>query len=119
MTKYLGIDWGEKKIGLALGSSETGLALPNKIVENSDNGLEYIKRLCGDEEIGVVVVGSLRDENKRFDEFIEFLNTVGVRVELTDERLTTKMAGRLNTDLKGRDDAVAAQLILQGWIDSK
>ena len=114
MAKYLGIDWGEKKIGLALGSSETGLALPHKIV----NDIGYIEELCCDEGVEIIVVGELRDRNKKFDKFLEFLNNLGVKVELADERLTTKMAGKLNRDLKGQDDAVAAQLILQDWMDS-
>ncbi|NQU77637.1 Holliday junction resolvase RuvX [Candidatus Falkowbacteria bacterium] len=115
MTKYLGIDWGEKKIGLALGSSETGLAVVHGVTD--DTG--YIKELCKDDDIDVVVVGELRDKNKNFDEFVDFLNTLGVRVELADERLTTKMAGNLDKSLKGKDDAVAAQIILQDFIDAK
>ena len=117
MAKYLGIDWGEKKIGLALGSSETGLALTDRIVENSESGFDYIKSLCHDEEINIVVIGKLRDKNKKFDKFIGFLNNLDLKIELADERLTTKMAGKLNGDLRGQDDAVAAQIILQSWMD--
>ena len=125
MAKYLGIDWGEKKIGLALGSSETGLALVHGIIENVSakggpaSSWDYIKKICEDEEIDVIVVGRLRDENKKFDEFVDFLNNLGVKVELADERMTTKMAGKLDRDLRGQDDAVAAQIILQSWLDEK
>ena len=114
MSRYLGLVWGEKKIGLALGSSETGLALPHKIVNN----IEYIKELCHDDGVEIIVVGKLRDKNEKFDKFIDFLNTLDIKVELADERLTTKMAGKLNRGLRGQDDAVAAQLILQGFLDS-
>lgn len=117
MSKYLGIDWGEKKIGLALGSSETGLALARGIVENNIRGFNYIKSVCRDEEIDVVVIGKLRDENKRFDKFLDFLKILKVKVELADERMSTKMAGKLNENLRGQDDAVAAALILQDWMD--
>lgn len=120
--KYLGVDWGEKKIGLALGSSETGLALPSGIVDD----FEHIEKLCRDEEIDVIVVGVARMRGGKWevgDElrgFVERLRRIeGVRVELTDERLTTKMAGKLDRGLKGKDDAVAAQLILQGFLDSQ
>jgi len=115
MTKYLGIDWGERKIGLALGSSETGLALPHAIVDIRD--LDYIKEICSEEGVDIIIIGKLREDNKNFNKFVDFLNTLGVRVELTDERLTTKMAGKLDPSLKGKDDAVAAQLILQSFIE--
>lgn len=118
MVKYLGIDWGEKKIGLALGSSETGLALVDRIVGNDVQGFDYIKAICRDEEINTVIIGKLRDRNKKFDKFLDFLNNLHIKVELADERLTTKMAGKLNGNLKGQDDAVAAQIILQDWMDS-
>ncbi len=117
MSKYLGIDWGEKKIGLAFGSSETGLALARGIVENNTRVFNYIESICRDEEIDIVVAGRLRDENERFNKFLDFLKTLEVKVELADERMSTKMAGKLNKDLKGQDDAIAAALILQDWMD--
>lgn len=113
MTKYMGVDWGEKKIGLALGSSETGLAMPHGVVDD----FKHIEKLCREEGIDIIVVGVAGMENKLI-RFVEKLRQIkGVKIELADERLTTKMAGKLNRGLKGRDDAVAAQLILQGWMD--
>ena len=51
---YLGIDWGEKRIGLSLADSETKIATPFKTVENVDD----VARIIIDEKIDVVVLAS-------------------------------------------------------------
>ena len=51
--KYLGVDWGEKRIGLALGDSETKVATPFR---TAGDMAELVKVVKG-EEIDVVVVG--------------------------------------------------------------
>ncbi|MBU0897878.1 Holliday junction resolvase RuvX, partial [Patescibacteria group bacterium] len=51
--KYLGIDWGEKRIGLAIGDSETKIALPFKTVEN----IEAVLQVINDEKIDAVIIG--------------------------------------------------------------
>lgn len=125
MSKILGIDYGQSKIGLALGSGEVGLATPFKIIKNEANIIDKIKEICGEEGINVVVIGKLRNRNKKFDNFINSLNSLGLRVELADERLTTKMASKVQPAGSPRslgrrqDDAVAASLILQSWLDKK
>lgn len=119
MSKYLGIDWGKSKIGLALGSDDTGLSLPHKIVKNNNDGLKYVDDLCSEEKIEIIIVGGLRDENNQFSKFIGLLEGKGFKVEVFDERLTSKLARRLNSELGNQDDAVAASLILQSWLENK
>ncbi len=51
--RYLGIDWGEKRIGLALGDSETGVATPFEVAGGVDEVVHIIK----EEGIDVAVVG--------------------------------------------------------------
>lgn len=119
MSKVLGLDWGESKIGLAIGSSEARVASPFKIIKNDNQTINIIKEICQEKEIKEIVIGKLRDKNKKFNKFIESVGGLGVSVELEDERLTSKMAGRLSRDLKGQDDAAAASLILQSWLERK
>ena len=61
--KLLGIDYGEKHIGLALGETEVGMAAPWKTVENRDEIIGTVS----EEEVGMIVVGlplTLKGETK-------------------------------------------------------
>lgn len=121
---YLGIDWGEKRIGLALGDSEIKIASPFKIVAKLEDVLSVIK----DEEIEVVILGKpvrimnheLEITNKDYNKFVLDLKSKSMaEVVLIDERLSSKAADALSGDKKtkaGRD-ALAAMLILQSYLD--
>jgi putative Holliday junction resolvase len=71
--------------------------------------------------------GSLGKQAEKVKEFVQRLcNHIGVPLEFRDERLTTLSARRLmrkaragKTKRKTRDDAVAAALILQGYLDEQ
>lgn len=120
--KYLGIDWGEKRIGLATADSEVKLALPLKTVATLGDVLNVIN----EEEINVVVLGcpqkmsGAEANNPAWLDFLEELKErSGRRVELVDERLTSLAADALGGEEKetaGRDE-IAASLILQGYLD--
>lgn len=121
--KYLGIDWGSVRIGLALGDSETGMASPYGIVASFDDVLNVIKK----EEVEKIILGkpmmlSGGDENLMtgFVKFVEKLKKkINLPIDLIDERLSSKAADALVGDKKtkaGRD-AVAAMLILQSYFD--
>lgn len=121
--KYLGVDWGEKRIGLALGDSETKVATPFR---TAGDMAELVKVVKG-EEIDVVVVGrpvSISNFqfpiSKQFEKFVDELKSkINIPVELIDERLSSKAADALPGDKKtkaGRDE-IAAMLILQIYLD--
>ena len=120
--KYLGIDWGTKRIGLALADEETSLALPYKTVASLAEVLFEIIN----EDIDLVVVGSPKKmsgeaaNNKEWESFVKQLKAkAGVEVELLDERLSSLAADALegeNKDKAGRDE-IAATLILQDYLD--
>ena len=123
LTKYLGIDWGEKRIGLATADSETRIAVPYKVVAALGDIVEIINK----EDINKLVVGepitkSGDNSNLRleFQNFVEKIKKKsGLRVELVDERLTSKAADALpgNKKTKAPRDAIAAMLILQTYLD--
>ncbi len=115
--KYLGVDWGEKRIGLAMADGETKLATPFKTVGTAADVEEITKH----EEIAVVVVGNpVRITNEKYNKFIEDLkNIISAPIEFEDERLSSKAADALVGDKKtkaGRDE-IAAMLILQSYLD--
>ena len=121
--KYLGIDWGEKRIGLALGDRETKVATPHKTVSSVDEVIKIVK----EEKIDIVVVGKplkMSDIRCRMsDEFLDFLDLLkkklDIPVETVDERLSSKAADALpgNKKEKAGRDEVAAMLILQNYLD--
>lgn len=121
--KYLGIDWGSKRIGSSLGDSETKIATPFKVIGSIDEIIEIIKK----EDINVIILGQplkMQEPEKELQEpFLEFKKSlkerVSIPVELIDERLTSKAADALVGDKKTKAprDAIAAMIILQSYID--
>jgi putative Holliday junction resolvase len=121
--KYLGIDWGEKRIGLAIGEEEMEMVIPFGVVPNIDEVIKIIKN----EEIDKIVIGSpisLQNEElemkKKIDNFIlELKESTDKEIFLTDERLSSKAADNLPGDKKNKAsrDAIAAMLILESYLD--
>lgn len=126
--KYLGIDYGAKKIGLAIGDDEMRIATPLEIVEgkNQQDFIEYLNDLIKHEEIGMLIIGIPEFSKERYKEqyekvkaFSDFVqkNTSIPAIEV-DESFTTKQAGHLlGAGGRGRDDAVAAMLLVQQVLD--
>jgi len=120
---YLGVDWGEKRIGLALADSETKLATPFKTVENVDD----VALAVASQKIDVVVLGKpyqISDLelpiSRQFEEFLSQLKTrINITIELIDERLSSKAADALigNKKTKANRDEIAAMIILQSYLD--
>ncbi|MFA5125009.1 MAG: Holliday junction resolvase RuvX [Patescibacteria group bacterium] len=123
--KYLGIDYGEAKVGLAMGDDESGMALPLKIIKNSgrQNLLKELAEFIIAEDTEKVVVGlpintraesSNQTENvRRFSE--ELANYTQVEVILHDERFSSQEAQKLRPGVQ--DDDLAAMIMLQSYLD--
>ena len=124
--KYLGIDYGTKRIGLAIGESETKIALIFGTVDNINEIIKVIQ----EEQINVVIVGKpysvANVEHKLPDSFQKFINELNKRmpkevvIEFEDERLSSKYADSLIGDRKTKAsrDEISAMLILQTYLDS-
>lgn len=133
MTRYLGVDYGTRRIGLAISDPLGVTAQPLEVVARSDLD-EALRRLAGDYEIAGVVVGlptalgghegeSAGGARELAGHIAELLD---VEVELVDERFTSRMAesALLKSGMKRRDrkatvDKVAAAIILQTYLDSR
>ena len=126
--KIIGLDYGDKRIGVALGDSEHGLATPLTIIENTSM-MEVVKKLQQliiEEGCELLVVGwplafsgQETEQTRKTKLFLDELTAqLAVPVKTMDERLTTKAAAAM-TQLAGRehDDAEAAAAMLQMYLD--
>jgi putative holliday junction resolvase len=122
LKRYIGLDYGEKRIGVALGDGESKIAVPFEVVDNVAAVVKIIKA----EDIDEIVVGlplTMRSESDLMvgmvDKFVkELIEKTNLPVIEIDERLSSKAADTLlgGRD-KGRRDAVAAMVILQTYLD--
>jgi putative holliday junction resolvase len=137
--RVLAIDYGTKRIGLALSDELRILATPIGYIENRKSSLNDILYLISEKNIGVVILGlptalsggdsQWTSEVRKFGEKLRAaLDTRGIEFHLYDERLTSIMAetnirsqGLKRTQLheKHRRDEEAARLLLQEWLDKK
>jgi putative Holliday junction resolvase len=140
--RALGIDYGERRIGLALSDATGLLASPWKQLANDRNVGAAAKRLAAearalqaeDEGLGAIVIGLPRrlsgddnDQTARVRQLAALLaNEVVIPITLQDERLTSRDAeeilARRERDWRKRRtqlDAMAAALILQDFLDSQ
>lgn len=128
----LGFDYGTKRIGIAVGQTLTGSARPLTIVRARDGkpDWEAISRLIAEWQPAALVVGLPvhmdGTEHERTARARRFGNQLAGRYNLpvhrVDERLTSYDAEQaLRAQGKGGEalDAVAAQLILQSWLDAQ
>jgi putative holliday junction resolvase len=139
--KFLGIDYGTKRIGLAISDDNGQLAFPKEIVLNDSKLFEKIGDILIKEKINEIIVGESVDFSgklnvlsTRIESFIkdlkehfqlpiqkqkEFLTSVEARkFGETKEILTQKQVhSRLKDKKRGHIDASAAALILQRYLD--
>lgn len=126
--KLLGIDYGDAKIGLAIGDIDSGVATPFGVVKNLgiNNALDELKKICDKERIEKIVIGvpvnpnELESEQiRKIENFITRLREkTGLEIVGRDERFSTQEAQKLITKNKAQDDAISAMLILQNYFDS-
>jgi putative Holliday junction resolvase len=135
--RLLAIDYGTKRTGIAIGDTESRLALPFEMFENMQDAplAAAIADLVRREGVETIVVGlplnadgSVSQQSKLTERFIVALQqAVGTQVPLhrVSEYLTTHdVEGRLaghytRMQKRARVDALAAARILQDWIDQQ
>ena len=126
--RHLGIDFGTKKVGLALSDEAGRMGFPHASVPNDGRLIDYVRELIKNKEVKVVVIGESRDfsgnENavaakaKAFAADLE--RTAGVKIEWEPEGMTTQEARRdpegVYTGSHAAVDASAAALILTSYL---
>lgn len=134
--RKLGVDFGDARIGLAisdpLGMFASGLETYHR--KNLSADLQYLKNLIKEREVDTLIVGLPLNmdgtEGNRVEKTKEFcqelLKICDVKIEYSDERLTTVEAEKMliSADVRREDrkkviDKVAATLILQNYLNRK
>lgn len=134
-TRLLGVDYGTVRVGLAISDADRIIASPLEVRERQgdDRDAGYFRQLVEREHIGGLVVGlplhtSGREGTKAGEAraFGAWLGGVtGLPVVFADERFSTAFAesalwaaGLTHKKRKARRDAVAAQVMLQAFLDA-
>lgn len=125
--QILGIDYGRKKIGLAVADSQSRIAEPLGVVRfaNEDEAIEKILRLSEASKAVIgISEGEMAEETKDFARKLEEI--LKIPVVFQDETLTTYEAQRLSITAnikrkkrKALEDAYSATLILQSYLDEQ
>ena len=132
--RILGIDHGDARIGVALSDPTAMLASPLCVIANTKTALDEIEALVREHGVVRIVVGLPRNMNGSYgpaaDKVRAFIDTLRERTGLPvfewDERLSTvsahnalREAGLDGKKRKGVVDKVAAQIILQNYLDAQ
>jgi putative Holliday junction resolvase len=123
--KVLGIDYGRKRVGLAISDDSAGFAFPLETVAQKD-ALARIKALVAERGIGEIAMGDTRSygdlENPVTAEAERFAQTlraeIGVPVVLVFEAGSSIESNR-HTEGQGHDDSAAAAIILQRHLETR
>jgi len=133
--RFLGLDPGQTRIGVALSDAAGKMALPLEILERDAEGayLRRIADLVNERQVDCIVVGlplTLRGEEgpaaREVGEFVSVLRqTVTIEIVTWDERFSSLLvekamqeSGLNSRQRRGKIDAAAATVILQSYLDA-
>jgi putative holliday junction resolvase len=121
--RILGIDYGTRRVGVAVSDERQQFAMPLVTVKNTPDLCAEIAKIATDQEAKDIVVGESRnykgEPNAIFDDvevFKKNLEGRGLKVHLELEFMTSMQAERLQGKIEKLDESAAA-LILQGYLD--
>ncbi len=136
MPEYvLGIDFGTKRIGLAVAQTLTRQANPLKVLNNNQQFWQELQQIIAEWQIKQLIVGLPLDMDGEEQEVTRQVKNFGKKLKhqfdlpiiYVDERLSSfeaerqfqlqRAAGASKAKNKQNIDAMAAQIILQSWLD--
>ncbi len=137
--RYLGIDYGSKRVGIAVSDEKGVFAFPFVILQNNIKLFKNIESICQKEKIGIIVLGeskNLSGQNNKIMEKInefkskleksilqpihfekEFMTTIFARENIFKQK--ENVARKIKKEIGAAADASAAALILQRFLDRK
>ena len=130
--RYLGIDYGDSHVGLAVGDDESRFALPLETIPNKgfDQLTIDLKRFIASEGIDALVIGvptlgaTFGGQRLKIEAVIEeFRSCIAIPIHINDESFSSRQAQQLMRDKSSApqtdEHAIAAMLILQSFFDKK
>lgn len=122
--KYLGIDFGLKRVGIAISDEQGVFSFPLIVLPNEENLEDKITKICEEKKIETIVIGESKDykmkDNKIMEDVRRFSENLkiktGLNVVFHPEFLTSAEAERI----QGKNemlDASAAAIILKSYLD--
>ena len=122
--RYLGIDFGTKKVGIAVSDERGRIAFPKIVIANDSQLIRSIKDLVDEYGVSSIVIGESRDiddkENPVMKEAKEFADQlkeeIGVDIVWEREDFTSEIVRETQGEI-AKSDASAAALILQAFLD--
>ncbi len=123
--KYLGIDYGTKRIGVAVSDDDGSFAFPKAILVSNEAVVD-IAEICQKEGIVAIVIGESRASNDAPNEIVTAVNAfkakltvaIGLPIFFEREGFSTMEAHRYQIEAGARDDSAAA-IILQRFLDKQ
>ncbi|HEX8992794.1 MAG TPA: Holliday junction resolvase RuvX [Anaerolineales bacterium] len=134
--RVLGVDHGEKRIGLAISDATGMIARPLSVIEHISRAVDaaQVAAAAADHEAELIVIGQSFDEEgranlagRRAGRFAEALKTqTALRIVLWDESMSTadarefrREAGTSRKKRRGHLDEAAAAVLLQSYLDAQ
>lgn len=128
--KIMGMDIGEKRIGIAFTDRGKKLSIPHSILKNDKDFSSKLSKMMDDESVEKIIVGmpyTLKGEiGPQGNKVLEFVKknilNMGVEIVYQDERFTSKLEvepGMKKKKGNSHKDKFSAALILQGYLDRK
>lgn len=121
--RVIGLDFGKKRIGVAVGDTTVPIATPKETLKNSGRAVRKLVKMLKEEEATDVVIGlpkMMSGEEAEMAAAVREFGTrlqeaSGVTIHYIDERLSSEEAKKRGA---GDVDAAAAATILQRWLDA-
>ncbi len=124
--KYLGIDYGEKRVGIAISDNEGKVAFPKIVFENNTDLLNKIETFCKENNVEALVIGESKDykgeDNKINPQIISFKRNLGNVIKLPtffEPEFMSSMQVEKTFGKTDMLDASAASIILQTFLDKE
>ena len=123
--RYLGIDYGGARIGIAWSDEEETMAFPLRTIEYRvrKDAIAVLKKICGSEIAAVVIGlpigldGKDTDETREVRQFAaDLAEAIAAPIYFENEMLTSRMAYDAGMR-RGAIDAASAAIILQSYLD--
>lgn len=122
---YIGIDFGSKRVGVAVSDPENRMAFPVKVLRNDPKLIDQLIKISKEKNSNQIILGESKDYKgedneimESVEEFKKELEDMGYVVEFEPEFMTSLQATRIQGE-NNMIDAAAATILLQSYLDKQ